>query len=118
MRRALLSLLIVVLLGACSPYADIDPSKTPTTSPTPSRTATAEVIHLETPTPTLTTCTVKTGVPAGNLNIRTGAGTSYAVISLLQEGQVLTLTGDKRGAWIEVTNNHLTGWINSKYCKE
>jgi hypothetical protein len=42
----------------------------------------------------------------------------YGVIALLHEGQVLTLTGSQANGWIELIAGTLSGWINSKYCKE
>ncbi len=52
------------------------------------------------------------------LNLRAGAGTSYAVKDWLKAGDSLTLTGIQRGAWLEViTKDHVKGWVNSKYCR-
>ncbi len=52
------------------------------------------------------------------LNLRAGAGTSYAVKDWLEAGDSLTLTGNQRGAWLEViTKDHVKGWVNSRYCK-
>jgi uncharacterized protein YraI len=69
------------------------------------------------PTP-FPTCTVTTNVSAARLNVRSGASVHYGVIALLHEGQVLTLTGSQANGWIELIAGNLSGWINSKYCKE
>lgn len=112
----LLLLFCVFILAACNPYAGL-------ATPTPTATATgtaapATQTATNTPTPALATCTVTTGVQAGNLNIRTGAGVGFAVIKVLQEGQAATITDESpRGNWIQVKTGHVTGWINSKFCK-
>ena len=104
-----------VILSACDPYQGLHPDATPTavlatTQPVTQRPS----IPGSTPRPS---CTVTTGVPSGYLNIRSGAGVQYPVIGLLQEGDVLQII--TRGAWLEVeTSQHLTGWVNSRYCKE
>ncbi len=98
---------LLALLTSCSPYAEsyAEPTATARGSPTITRTPT--------PHPT---CTVTTGIPFGSLNIRTGAGVSYAVMGLLHEGDTLQVI--TRGAWLKVkTIQHKIGWINSKYCK-
>lgn len=62
------------------------------------------------------TCTVSTGVPAGYLNLRAGPGMEYAVLRVLNEGEVLTIVTP--GAWHEVTDAEgNTGYVNSTYCK-
>lgn len=116
-----LVLLFVILSAGCSAVVDL-PTATPTTtarivatdepaaivtltlSPAPQATRTA-----------LDTCTVSTGVPAGYLNLRSGAGMEYAVLRVLTEGEILTV--NERGSWHEVTDaqgNH--GFINSNFC--
>ena len=68
-----------------------------------------------TPTPTPRTCEV---IAAQALNLRAGAGVNNSVIAWLKAGDVLTLTNTQpKGAWIEVTFEDRTGWINSNYCK-
>lgn len=104
---------ILAILTSCSPYEDLQ-----LRTPTPATTGTAQLSQVATIEPTpYPSCTVQTGVPAGNLNIRTGAGTQYAVIGLLREGQRLTLTGTRQDGWIEVITGNLSGWINERYCK-
>ena len=114
-------LFIVILLTSCNPYQGL--AALPVSTETPTRsTATATKIHT-TATPRPRVCTVRTGVPAGNLNIRSGPGVSHSVIALLHEGEVLTVMHStaslvERGAWMYVrTSRNIKGWINSNYCK-
>ena len=52
------------------------------------------------------------------LNLRSAPGTSYGVIGSLYPGDILTMTGNQRGAWREViTAGGVMGWVNSNYCK-
>jgi uncharacterized protein YgiM (DUF1202 family) len=107
-------LALLVLLTGCMEM----PSQPVTVTPVPSMTRTAQ------PSPSLTasplpSCKVSTGIDTGRLNIRTGAGVSYAVLQVLHEGDVLTIEGGQAGNWIKVvTRDSLTGWINSNYCRK
>jgi uncharacterized protein YgiM (DUF1202 family) len=66
--------------------------------------------------PTPQTCTVQTGVSSGYLNLRTGAGTQYALVRVLSEGEILTVI--KFGTWLEVSDGRGNqGYVNSNYCK-
>ena len=52
----------------------------------------------------------------GNLNMRSGAATSYARIATLPMGTVVTPTKlSSDGGWAEVKYNNQTGWISVKY---
>ena len=110
------AMILVFLLTSCNPYEGIGPTaavstetRTPTIGPTP-------IANTQTPAPRV--CIVKTGIPEGSLNLRTGAGIEYSIITTLTEGQRLTLTtAAARGAWIQVTSSdQVTGWVNSIYC--
>ena len=107
----------LVIFTSCNPYDGLT-TPAPTVTVTPTAT---EAAGTQTAAPTSTParlCIVATGVPAGSLNIRTSAGVNFAVIGLLHEGQALTLTDESpRGNWIQITTGHVTGWINSNYCK-
>ncbi len=117
-RLALFALVMVLVLFGCDPYQGVYPEPTRIATPTTAvstETATPPATDQPTSTPR-PTCTVTTGVPSGYLNIRTGAGMQYAVIGLLQEGDVVKVITP--GAWLEVeTPQHQTGWVHSKYCK-
>ena len=80
---------------------------------TPPGTPTAARIDQPTPTPTPRpeSCTVT----AHALNLRAGAGTSYSVLAVLDEGDRLTVL--ELGDWLQVeTDTGLTGYINGAYC--
>jgi N-acetylmuramoyl-L-alanine amidase len=50
-------------------------------------------------------------VTASDVNFRSGAGTSYPVIGMLQKGNVLRVV-EKQGDWIKaVSPNGVTGWV-------
>lgn len=82
---------------------------------TPAAVTPAETSQPEPSTTPLPHCTVATGVEEGNLNLRTGPGTQYAVIETLTEKTVLQVLAF--GDWLKVTNGNLTGYVNSTYCK-
>jgi uncharacterized protein YgiM (DUF1202 family) len=108
---SLLLIMGLILLSSCSPldaYAvtavTAAPSPTIASSPPPATAVRAD------------TCQVRTGIPDGSLNLRAGAGMRYAVIEVLEEGQVLTVLA--RGAWLRVrTRGDLTGFVNAKFCR-
>lgn len=114
-------LCLLVILTSCSgwdPYAALEAQPSPTAA-APAATRPAAVTTV-TPSPIpLPVCTVSTGIDAGRLNIRAGASVKYAVLRVLQEGDVLTMTGGEAGNWIQVrTRGNVTGWINSIYCRK
>ena len=103
---------IVIVLTACvlpsaQPYAALYNPPTPQPTPQPTQEATGS--------PTArATCEVS-AIYA--LNLRSAPGTTYSVITVLYNGEILTLTGSDRGAWIEVTTAAgVIGWVNSTYC--
>ena len=59
-------------------------------------------------------CHVKTNVINGQLNLRTGPGTQYAVIVVLHEGDAFTASTSTHD-WIFAKTNDHQGWINSHY---
>jgi len=65
-------------------------------------------------------CLIVRALPGGegNLNLRAGAGTSYAVLAVFQDGQTLTET-DKSGDWYAVTavvdGRTIAGYVHSDY---
>lgn len=97
-------------------------------TPTAQATATDGTLSVETPvvvepsatmsTPTAQACKVDTGISNGALNVRSGAGVKYTVLAVLNEGEIVTRTGERDGRWWQVvTRDQLTGWVNSDYCK-
>jgi hypothetical protein len=96
---------------------------TPTASPLPSVTDTATpVIEASTSTPVVqvVTATPLPGqaslVATTNLNVRSGPGSSYPTVGLLQNGQTAAITGLSydRGWWqINFANGF--GWVSAQY---
>ena len=56
-------------------------------------------------------------VTTGNVNMRSGPGTSYDVITTLQEGTKLTYGGQISGNWYKVWYGSRTGWVHRDYAK-
>ena len=109
---------LLVFLTSCSAAVPLPttPTSQVTVTAQPAATDPETVLLSKALTPTPQTCTVQTGVPSGYLNLRTGAGTQYAVIRVLNEGETLTIT--KLGAWFEVSDKQGNrGYINSHFCK-
>lgn len=57
---------------------------------------------------------VQTAVATAGVNIRSGPGTNYARLGMLQPGQSVEVTG-RQGGWVKVTWNGRTAWIISDY---
>jgi uncharacterized protein YgiM (DUF1202 family) len=61
------------------------------------------------------TCTI---TALKTLNLRAAAGTSSAVIAILEHGETVTvLSHPDQGHWIQVRAADREGWINSNYCE-
>lgn len=50
------------------------------------------------------------------VNFRSGAGTSYALLGTIPKGTVLTVS-EVSGDWLKVNYNGTNGWFKSTYCK-
>lgn len=59
--------------------------------------------------------TAGTATTTANLNARTGAGTSYRIITVLARGTTVTLTGRTSGEWREITWSGRSLWVSSRY---
>jgi hypothetical protein len=113
MKIVLFVIVIGIALSGCQaqswqPYAALyqPPNPQPTNEPQPMATSAATA---------RAACEV---TARKSLNLRGGAGTIYGVIGVLSAGEILTLTGNQRGAWLQVaTSAGVIGWVNSKYCK-
>ena len=109
MLRVLFVIVIGIALSGCElaqPYAALSNQPTPQPTATATQPATA--------TATAAACVVS----ATALNLRYGPGLSYGVKAWPIAREILTLTGQARGAWVQVrTAQNITGWINSNYCK-
>jgi uncharacterized protein YgiM (DUF1202 family) len=89
---------------------------TPTSEVTATATDQKATLRQESPSPTPQICTVQTGFPSGNLNLRSGPGTRYAVVRVLHEGEILTVT--ELGTWLEVSDNQGNqGYVNPRFCR-
>ncbi len=62
------------------------------------------------------TCSIKTGVTAGTVNLRSCGSLACPVLDILDEGQRVTVL--MVGDWLHIqTGESKTGYINSKFCK-
>lgn len=107
-------LALLIILTSCSPLANARVEFTPT--PNPSATAKPSTnLNISQPSPSPITCTVTTGLQAGRVNLRSGPGTSWAVIRVLIEAERLQVI--EAGQWLKVQAHGRAGYINSKFCK-
>ncbi len=49
------------------------------------------------------------------LNVRSGPGTSYSVISVLKTGEAVTTTGDDQDGWTPISFNGQGAWVSTQY---
>ena len=62
------------------------------------------------------TSTTKATVTATSLNVRSGAGTSYSVITKLPKGTVVDVLESASNGWKNIkTSNGTTGWVSGYY---
>ena len=62
------------------------------------------------------TSTTKATVTATSLNVRSGAGTSYSVITKLSKGTVVDVIESASNGWKKIkTSNGTTGWVSGDY---
>jgi uncharacterized protein YraI len=99
-----------------------EPTETPIPTDTPMPTATATDIPTETPIPTDTPAPTATPklitvivvtAPDGSVNVRTGPGTSFNVVTTVESGEVFQVIGEnEEGAWINfLLPDGREGWI-------
>lgn len=112
------SVMAVMALVVASLACTVEWSGVPT--PIPSMTVMAP-----TPVPSMTATyppdqcfIVRAFEGAGVLNLRSGPGTSYRVLTVLHDGQTLVMEGQRNG-WYRVTavmdGKTQNGWVNSGY---
>ena len=53
-------------------------------------------------------------IATGGVNVRTGAGTQYAVVDQLQPGEPVDV-GQCQGSWCYITHNGPDGWVSSNF---
>jgi len=112
--KKIIQLLLLLAFGAAFgfigwQFASAAEQPTPTVQPSPKPTMT--------PTEAAQVCTVTTGITSGTVNLRACPGSMCgAVLDILTEGESLTIV--TAGLYVNVkTEDGLTGWLNSKYCK-
>ena len=67
--------------------------------------------------PTTPSKTKTKTITANILNVRSGAGTKYNIVTKLKKGDKVTVLENKSG-WCKVkTSNNKTGWVSEKYIK-
>jgi uncharacterized protein YraI len=50
------------------------------------------------------------------LNVRSGPGTGYRIVHALAPDEgCIELTGRRRGSWLHIESQGLTGWVNGRY---
>lgn len=67
--------------------------------------------------PSVTFAANKDYQTTANLNLRTGAGTTYKVITVIPKGKQITLIS-KHGTWYKVSYSGKTGYVSSTYLKQ
>jgi len=63
--------------------------------------------------PAAATAAITSGV-----NFRSGPSTNDAVIRQLKQGDNVTLTGEERGGWVQVSHDGDTGWVSSEFVRK
>jgi len=96
---------------APAPSADTVATVASAAAPAPSATSPAVTATAPAP-PAATTASV---VPSDGLNLRSGPGSSFSVITLVPGGTSLAVTGNQQDSWVPVSFNGATGWVNSAY---
>lgn len=66
---------------------------------------------------TVEAATIKGTVTATILNIRSGPGTNYKVVSTIKKGSIVNITSSKTG-WYKISSGSKSGWVSSKYIKK
>ena len=52
-----------------------------------------------------------------NLNVRSGPGLSFAIVTVVSYGDIVTRTGGRSGEWTQIrTDANQVGWIKEYYC--
>jgi uncharacterized protein YgiM (DUF1202 family) len=59
-----------------------------------------------------------TATITGNVNFRTEPSMDSAIIKTLQQGDIVTLTGEISNGWTQIRHNGDTGWVSSEYVKQ
>lgn len=66
---------------------------------------------------TVEASTIKGTVTASILNIRSGPGTNYKIVSTIKRGSTVSITSSKT-SWYKITSGSKSGWVSSKYIRK
>ena len=112
MKKSKLSLLLLALASlACMTTLPVEPAPAVVKG-----VSTPAVIYTSTPAELI----LEVCLTANAVNLRTGAGTGFELVTVLSAGDRLTLTGDFEkspdgGIWWPVRAGELDGYINARY---
>ena len=71
----------------------------------------------QTPDPKPEDEVIAKGTTTGNLNVRKGAGTSYASIGVLKKGTKVEIVKKESNGWYKIKYNNSYGYVSGKYVK-
>lgn len=116
--KKFLLLTVTLLLASCG-----TPTPAATSTPIPSLipTSTPVTIVANTPVPPVATATpvIITGTLKARVNVRSGPGTGYDSLGLLDSGQTVQIFAkDKTGTWYQIAfspSSSGTGWVAAQY---
>ncbi len=72
-------------------------------------------VNQGTPPPPVVVSTSATVMPADGLNLRSGPGASFAVVTVIPGSASITITGLAQNSWLPATFGSYTGWINGAF---
>ena len=98
-----------------TPTPEPEPEPGPTPEPEPEPTPEPEP-EPEPEPPSSTSFQVRV-TPWDGLNVRTGPGTGYGIITALPQGTVVTVT-DEQDGWYKIEYNGIVGWVCAEYTEK
>jgi len=115
-----LTVALTLLAAACSPVAPSNGSATPAlASPTPAPSQTSLPTSTPLPPSPSATITPLIGKATQTLNVRSGPGTDYEVLGMIQPDTVLVLTGrNETATWLQIeyaAGAGGKGWVTAAY---
>jgi len=114
MKSLFLSVICVVLLTACGLPSSSTATTTPTELPIPTQTLLPTSTDTQSPSPTL--AGLKYCVVPALLNLRSGPGTQYSVVTVEAQGICALATArNKDSSWVYLATSKYTGWAYVKY---
>jgi uncharacterized protein YgiM (DUF1202 family) len=114
MKSLLLSIICIVMLSACSipPTGTATPTQTELPIPTQAQLPTSTY----TESPSLTPAGLKYCVVPALLNIRSGPGTQYSIVTIEAQGTCGLVTArNEDSSWLYISTGKYTGWASVKY---